>query len=220
MTEGSFAIFSGNPWLLQKALINNTAPVTYHSDVAELVSTSHGVIVQQTGRRDPALVGVVGEYDKLVLRALVADKVETVLAVRDHDAISHRVDSNDAVRNVLKHHSTAMSPDLYQVHKVQVQVQVPELQVRVQVQVLRSQVQVPELQVRVQVQVSMSRVQVHVPELKVRVQVPRSQVQVFTPQVQVQVLQNCPQVQVQVLVPSTRSQVQVVVGTTVVASRT
>ena len=162
MTEGSFAKFSGNPWLLQKALINNTAPVTYHSDVAELVSTGHGVIVQQTGRRDPALVGVVGEYDKLVLRALVADKVETVLAVRDHDAISHRVDSNDAVRNVLKHHSTAMSPDLYQVHKVQVQVQVPELQVRVQVQVSMSRVQVhvPELKVRVQVQVSKSQVQV------------------------------------------------------------
>jgi len=84
----------------------------------------------------------------------------------------------------------ACTADLYQVPKPQVlQVQVPDLQVRVQVQVPRSevQVQVPNLQVRVQV--PRSEVQVQVPDLQVRVQVqvPRSEVQVQVPRSQVQV---------------------------------
>ena len=49
------------------------------------------------------------------------------------------------------------APEMYQVLRPQVQVQVPKPQVRVQVQVLRPQVQVrvqvPKLQVQVQVQV-------------------------------------------------------------------
>jgi len=72
--------------------VDCVAIYTYHADVAELVRSSDGVIIQETRRRDPALVCVVGKHYQLVLRTLVAHKVETVLAVGHHNAVAHRVD--------------------------------------------------------------------------------------------------------------------------------
>lgn len=54
---------------------------THHTDVAKLVCSSHGVIVQEGGSGDPAWVGVVGEDDQLVLVPLVAHPDEALLNV-------------------------------------------------------------------------------------------------------------------------------------------
>lgn len=54
---------------------------TYNADVAKLVGRSHGVVVQQAGRGDPARMGVVREDDELVLVTPVAHPEEALLDV-------------------------------------------------------------------------------------------------------------------------------------------
>ena len=75
---------------------------TYNADVAKLVGAGHGVVVEHGGAGQPARTGVISEDDELVLLVPVADEVEALLHVAHHDAVTHRVDVGDEVRNVLR----------------------------------------------------------------------------------------------------------------------
>ena len=82
-------------------LLNIYDNITYNGDIAELVSTSHGIIVDHTAAGEPAWVRIISEYNQLVLLTLVADKVETLLDISHHYTVTHRVDTHYEVRNVL-----------------------------------------------------------------------------------------------------------------------
>lgn len=57
------------------------AEQAYHSDIAEFVCTSHGVVIKEAGAGEPPGIGVIGEDNQLVLMPLVSHKVEAVLDV-------------------------------------------------------------------------------------------------------------------------------------------
>ena len=73
----------------------------YDADVAELVGSSHRVVVKHSGTGKPARAGVVCKNDELVFLVPVAHIVEALLHVAHHDAVAHRVDVGDEVGNVL-----------------------------------------------------------------------------------------------------------------------
>lgn len=74
---------------------------SYDADVAKLVGTGHGVVVEQAGRGHPAGVRVIGEDDELVLVASVAHPEEALLDVGDDHALADGVDARHQVGDVL-----------------------------------------------------------------------------------------------------------------------
>ena len=75
---------------------------TYNSDVAKLVCSGDGVVVEEGGACEPARIRIIGEDDQLVLHSFVAQEVETFLDVWNNDSFSHRLDVDNEVRDVLK----------------------------------------------------------------------------------------------------------------------
>ncbi len=70
-------------------------------DAAELVSDGHGVVVEHAGGGHPPGRRVVREDDQLVLLSFVLDEVDALLDVGHDDAVSHGLDVNHQIRNVL-----------------------------------------------------------------------------------------------------------------------
>lgn len=78
------------------------SPSTYDADVAELVSRSHGVVVEQAGRCHPAGVRIIRKDDELVLVPAISNPEETLLDVGDDDPLADGVDTRHQVGNVLQ----------------------------------------------------------------------------------------------------------------------
>lgn len=70
---------------------------TNHDNISKLVCACNGIIVEHNGANDPPRNGVVGKHAQLVLGALVADKVETLLNVAGHNAIVYGIQGDDGV---------------------------------------------------------------------------------------------------------------------------
>lgn len=77
------------------------ATKTHNANISKLVSSSHGVVVEQTGGGDPAWVCVICKDYELVFIALVTDPEQTLLDVRNDHSLANGVDSSHQVWNVL-----------------------------------------------------------------------------------------------------------------------
>lgn len=84
--------------------LNHSSPTphTHDADVPKLVSRGHGVVVQQTGRRNPAGIRIVGKDDELVLIASVTNPEQTLLHIRHDHTLADGIDARHQGGNVLQ----------------------------------------------------------------------------------------------------------------------
>lgn len=74
----------------------------YNRNVSKLVGTSHGIVVQHSRGCNPTRVCVICKYYQLIFLALISHKMEALLNVTHYQSVTHRIQSYDEIRNVLK----------------------------------------------------------------------------------------------------------------------